>query len=104
MRIQNDPIRLVVRIVKKRYPAARALIFFVAQQEVASGAYGHTLFPDDGSIPHVLISVELPVIRAVEILAHELAHVVVGPKGGHGKEWNRVFRWIKKEYCASVLG
>lgn len=102
MQIQNDPLRLVIRIVKSRYPKARARIFFAPKRDIAPGAFGHTLWPDDGGTPEILISVGLPVIRAVEILAHELAHVVVGPRGGHGKDWNRVFKWIKAEYCAKV--
>lgn len=102
MRIHNDPFKMIIGIVKGRYPKARANIFFVEKKHLGKGCLGETVFPDDGSMPQIAVSVEIPVARAVEILAHELAHLVLGPnpKGGaHGPKWKKVFKWIHAEYC-----
>lgn len=65
--------------------------------EDGSDAYGMTTFDDDGKIL-VSISADIPVTGAVEVFAHELAHVVVGIDAGHGKEWEETFEAIYREY------
>lgn len=61
--------------------------------------YGITTFPaDENEVPLVEISAELTVQDAVEILAHELAHVAVGVGAGHGPKWEKAFKKIHEEY------
>ena len=55
-------------------------------------------YPDDGSIPIVSIFAEYPVSILVEILAHELAHVAVGPGHDHDGLWEEAFENIYQEY------
>lgn len=108
MRIQNDPFKTVLRIVRKRYSRAHARIYFVDKVKakgLKKGACGLTIFPDDGKAPEIQISAGIPVWGAVEVLAHELAHLVLGrnPKGGpHGPAWEKTFRWIHREFCAQT--
>lgn len=59
--------------------------------------FGSTTFPDDG-IPLIDINPELTVCNAVEILAHELAHVIAGADAEHGRQWNSVFDEINERY------
>lgn len=61
--------------------------------------YGITTFPaDENEVPLVEISAELTVQDAVEILAHELAHVAAGIDAGHGEAWEKAFHRIHQEY------
>jgi predicted SprT family Zn-dependent metalloprotease len=96
---------MVQRIVRKRYPKLKARIRF-AQDIPRNGRHprcGVTIFPDSGGIPLILINPEIPVSGALEVMAHELAHVIVGPdKPPHGKEWKKAFAWIHREYCKRV--
>lgn len=61
-------------------------------------AYGVTIFPEDGSAPMIFISADLKLSDAVEIFAHELAHVAAGASAGHGEEWDKAFENIFAEY------
>ncbi len=45
-----------------------------------------------------MITKELRVADAVEILAHELAHVAVGSDEEHGKAWEEAFDAIHNEF------
>jgi len=60
-------------------------------------ALGETFFDDDGTVT-VFVDYELQVKDAVEIFAHELAHVAAGEKAGHGEEWEKAFDAIFTEY------
>ncbi len=61
--------------------------------------YGVTIFPDDKSTPVIEISPNIPYTAILEILIHELAHIVMGPKSmKHGNEWNTVYQRILKKY------
>lgn len=96
MKMVNDPFRRIIRIVRGRYPKTKARIHFVEQRTI-KGCAGKTLFPDNGH-PEVVISASIPVWGAVDVLAHELAHVVAGPKAKHGPRWRKVFKWIHGEW------
>lgn len=105
MRIQNDPFKKVIQIVRRRYPKAKAEIWFV--NGGLRGAKGYTFFPNDGSTPRICISAELPVWGATDVLAHELAHLVLGPgpkNGKHSPKWKKTFDWIFKEFCKQSSG
>jgi hypothetical protein len=57
-------------------------------------AYGVTVFPDDGSRPQIFLSLKLPLEGLAEILAHELAHVIIGHEEEHSAEWEKAFSAI----------
>lgn len=59
--------------------------------------YGLTDFADDGSVA-VFVKPSLEVADAVEVLAHELAHVAVGVEHDHDEVWQEAFDKIFEEY------
>lgn len=96
----NDMFAIVYMAFKHLYPDKQCLIQWVPEiekDEKGHEVYGLTTFADDGNV-YVDILAKLNVIDAVEILAHELAHVAVGDKAGHGKEWQDAFDDLDKEY------
>ena len=60
-------------------------------------ANGLTDFADDGSVA-VFVKPSLEVADAVEVLAHELAHVAVGVEHDHDEVWQEAFDKIFEEY------
>ena len=98
----NDPFSLVWEAFHNLYPNKECKIYYDQHEETdqsdESKEYGSTLFPDDGSIPIVNIFAEYPVNILVEILAHELAHVAVGPGHEHDEAWKDAFDNIYQEY------
>lgn len=94
----NDPFMMVYETFRKLYPDKDCRCFWTDNLE---DAYGATLFPDNSQmLPEVYISADLPVKHAVEILAHELAHVAVGADADHGEAWESAFGVIHREYCS----
>lgn len=101
MYFQNDPFATVFQVFQRLYPAAECDVIWTEQLRDEEGGvvYGMTTFHDgDDEIPLVEISAELTVQDAVEILAHELAHVAVGVGAGHGPKWEKAFKKIHEEY------
>ena len=95
----NDPFALVWTAFKNLYPEKDCECWFDAVDDPkdADGHYGWTEWRDDGSIA-VAVDIGLPLKDAVEIFAHELAHVAAGSDVDHGKEWERAFDAIHAEY------
>ena len=96
----NDPFALVAMAFKRLYPGLEfdALIVPELKDENGSPVCGETVFPEDGSKPCVEISGAIPLAAAVEILAHELAHVAAPDDQEHGKRWKAAFDQIFEEY------
>ena len=40
----------------------------------------------------------MPFVGMIEIIAHEVSHVVAGFEKGHGQEWEDVFEIINQEF------
>ncbi len=100
-----DPFGLIVEIFNDLYPDTPCEIIFSEGLHKGDGdPWGCTTFPDDGSDPQVVIDVETPLRHAVEILAHELAHVAVGGECDeeHGEDWEKAFSAIHQEYVSRV--
>lgn len=96
---KNDPHALVWLAFKRLYPEKDCECVwnpFITDDE-GTEVYGSTLFADDGEIV-VSVSADLTVQDSVEVLAHELAHVAVGPGKEHGEEWESAFDAIHKAY------
>jgi len=78
-----------------------AKVQFVSPQELDSYRWwkpwhepkGETFFPDDDSTPIISINGKLKrgVQGTLDILAHELAHVVAGTEAEHGPEWKTAY-------------
>ena len=98
---KNDPFAMIYQAFKRLYPDRPCEIWWDVPQddEVDKTAYGVTNLPDDGGVPQVFVYPDYPVKQQVEVLAHELAHVVVGPEHGHDEIWDAAFEAIKQEYC-----
>ena len=82
------------------YPDKDCEIYWEPQirdEEDGKPVYGLTDFADDGSVA-VFVKPSLEVANAVEILAHELAHVAVGVEHDHDEVWQEAFDKIFEEY------
>ena len=94
----NDMFSMVYQAFKNLYPDKDCECEW--QADMGEGICGLTSFTEDGRV-FVDISTRLTVLDAVEILAHELAHVAVGEKGeedDHGEEWEHAFDAIHNEF------
>lgn len=67
------------------------------------GNLGKTIFPYDGSRPVVVVKPELTIEGAMDVLAHELSHVIVGEgqSDPHGLDFQRVNDQIHDVYIAN---
>lgn len=100
---ENDPFALVWLAFKNLYPERDCTCFWDPElgedEEDGQPVYGATDYDSDTDSYVVLVSSNtLTVKDAVEILAHELAHVAVGGDMGHGPIWEEAFDAIFKEY------
>lgn len=98
----NDMFSLIYQAFKGLYPEQeRSCVCYWTVEPLKDNngneAYGCTTFSDDGVV-YVEVSAKLQVINAIEILAHELAHVAVGSEANHGEEWEHAFDAILTEY------
>lgn len=107
-----DPFAAVWEAFKTLYPGKGENVTCAFDENIKDDngkpVLGTTDFLDDGSIV-VLIDCNLKVCDAVEILAHELAHVAAGMDADHGPEWEKAFDAIYDKYdelseaCAKQL-
>ena len=97
---QNDMFAMVWGAFKKLYPDKGCEIYWeprIRGEEDGKPVYGLTKFADDGSVA-VFVKPSLEVADAVEVLAHELAHVAVGVEHDHDEVWQEAFDKIFEEY------
>ena len=96
----NDMFWLVWLAFSNLNPDKKNVICeWVPELEETEGGtvYGRTCLCEDGNYL-VQVTAQIPVKDAVEILAHELAHVAAGPELKHGPEWKKAFDDIYEEY------
>lgn len=95
----NDPCSIVALAFANLYPEIEYTAQLVPniKDEEGGTAYGETVFPDDGSTPMVSISAEAPISAMSELLAHELAHLVV-PFADHDEKWEAAEDSVLVEY------
>jgi hypothetical protein len=96
---ENDPFATVWEAFHNLWPNAECTIAWDGDihDEDNEPVWGVTEFVD-GDIPQIAINPSLEVWDAVEVLAHELAHVAVGIEAGHGESWWGAFDAIRQEY------
>ena len=100
----NDPYSIVWEGFQRLYPDKKCECWLdVAPDGWKEGdGYGFTVFHDDGSPPSVVIYGDFSVLQQIEIFAHELAHVAVGPEHDHDEVWFSAFELIFQQY--NIIG
>jgi len=96
----NDMFSMVWRAFKNLYPDKDCKCQWVPELEKSEDGkevFGLTTFTDNGNV-YVDIVATLAVTDAIEIFAHELAHVAAGEEEDHGKAWEEAFDKIFEEY------
>lgn len=97
---ENDPFALIAKAFENLYPGKTYTAYWdgeIRDTESGDEAFGLTDFGDDGSVA-VFVKPSLKVSDAIEIFAHELAHVAVGADHGHDAAWEDTFDEIFTEY------
>lgn len=97
---KNDPFALVWQAFDNLYPGKKFEAYWdsrIRDQEDGTPVFGLTSFEDDGTI-FVFVKPNLEVNQAIEIFAHELAHVAVGVEHDHDEAWETAFEAIFQEY------
>ena len=99
MIFQNSPFEMLDKAFKNLYPDRSYIAFIDVDMKDESGekVYGCTQF-NAGDTPIIFIDASLSIQNAIEIFAHELAHVAVGANKGHGELWEKAFDEIRNEY------
>lgn len=97
-----DPFAMVYQAFQNLYPGKECRIAWAEkiEHDEDGDACGVTDFAE-GEETLVFVNATIPVFAAVEILAHELAHVAVAPippGEEHGDAWEKAFDAINKEY------
>lgn len=95
-----DPFAVVYTAFRNLYPKNGCIVMWDGgiEDDVGKEVYGETLFPEKQATPIVYINPHLSVIDAIEVLAHELAHVAAGCAADHDEEWEKAFDAIYMEY------
>lgn len=101
-RLEHDPIGLMIDCANALYPEHGAVIQWVAD---AGAGVGCAVWPDDGSPPYIALEIGLALLDAVEVLAHEVAHIVVGTdeEDEHGPQWESAFDALHREYHRRMI-
>lgn len=102
--IKNDPLMLIATAFERLYTGKEYEAWW--DKHFTDGnekVYGLTIFPDDGTMPQIILNLEIfdtenSYEKAAEIFAHELAHIAAGEAIGHGDEWEAAFEAIHQEY------
>lgn len=97
---RNDPFLMVAEAFKNLYPDKEYEAYlepYIRLEENGHTVYGLTDFGDDGVVT-VFVTPHITVNDAIEIFAHELAHVAVGPEHEHDEVWMAAFDGIFVEY------
>ena len=101
---KNDIFALIYKAFTNLYTTDKEITCYwqpELKDDEGNEVYGVTNFEDDGNIT-VLISGVLPVLDCAEILAHELAHIMVGVEEEHNEKWEKAFDSIQEEYMRII--
>ena len=94
-----NPLLFALEVCEDLHPDLEAEVCWATQEDP-----GLTLFPEDGGTPQIMIDVGLPLDATVEVLMHEVAHVVAGVEAGHGSEWEGAFDALHCAYLKKFEG
>lgn len=101
---KNDIFALIYKAFTNLYSTDKEITCYwqpKLEDEEGNEVYGLTNFEDDGNIT-ILVSGVLPVLDCAEILAHELAHIMVGFEQEHNEIWEKAFDSIQEEYMRII--
>lgn len=93
----NTPFADVIKAAENIYGEINCNIQINPALYLEEKAYGATTFTDEGNVI-IELDGNTSVVNLIEILAHELAHVVTPDDVEHGQRWEKAFDSIFKEY------
>ena len=95
----NDPFKTLMEAFDNLFPDFNYAALIVPEIKTVDGskAYGETFWPESEDLAIISISAELKIMDAVEVLAHEFAHVAT-PNEDHSQAWEEAFEKIHQEY------
>jgi hypothetical protein len=101
----NNPYDGIIEAVTNLYGEIDCKVQYnPAIESEMNGSHGCTIYGENGII-YIDISTNIPFIQTVEVLAHELAHLVRSKVNsenedseGHDKYWDIIFDNIFNEY------
>jgi len=104
MKFKNDPFEIIFDVFSALFPGLDCTVEWCTGMKDEDGytVCGATVFPADGGKPIVSVSGEIAIENAVEVLAHELAHVAAGEAAQHDEVWERAFEAIHEEYMRRI--
>lgn len=97
MNFINNPFDILKEIMYEVYPFVTYNVDIYIGQEMTDGkeTFGCTLFPENEEDRTAIeVHYSLSLNDAVEVLAHELAHVIAGKEAEHNEDWEAVFEGI----------
>lgn len=97
-RFAPDPFSAILDAFNARHPDAGVVVQWVTDLYAEERAWGRTHFDEDPIV--IEIDGQIPVAGALDVLAHELAHVAAGFEVGHGPAWQEA----KEALVAAVAG
>lgn len=100
-RMKFDPFGLLIRLFNDTGCPVNVTVEFVSGLHAQEGRWGLTNFSDDGKA-EIHIDGDCPVAGAVDVLAHELAHVIAGFDAGHGKAWEQAYSALHRRYGEQI--
>ncbi|QCG93942.1 hypothetical protein E6C67_08310 [Azospirillum sp. TSA2s] len=97
----HDPIKATLETISMRHPDLSVEVHFANDVE---GGAAYAMFPDDGAAPSIVLSSDIPVFAVPGVIAHEVAHVVVGIDAMHGPVWEAEYRAIMLDLHRAIVG
>ncbi|PWC89800.1 hypothetical protein TSH100_03955 [Azospirillum sp. TSH100] len=108
----KEPVSGLIQCALGEFPSLSVKVMLVAGMADQEGAWGQTWWPDASGELHpdweagidALIQIDggAPYYAIPDILAHELAHAVAGPDGGHGDVFADAYLRIHKAFCRAA--
>jgi len=106
IKIVNNPMDILSQAINNLYPDKmfKIIINGELKDEDGNEVFGITYL--DEELCKIEISAQLSIFNFTEVVAHEIAHAVIGETEdddtGHGKKWGKEFDRIYKEYVRLV--
>lgn len=95
----NDPFYVLDKIFRELYPDKDYIAQLAPRIEDENGeeVFGETCFPESG-LPVITISTRLTINDAIEVFAHELAHIAATLEVGHGAVWDEIETELQERF------
>lgn len=95
----NDPFYVLDKIFRDLYPNKDYIAQLAPHIEDENGieVFGETCFPESG-LPVITISTRLTINDAIEVFAHELAHIAATLEVGHGAVWDEIETELQERF------